>query len=181
MLKTLIMIGSLAGALSLASVGHTQAMPTAVAKGALQIGGGYSYGMPDYSQKNIQGISGFADYNVSLHLGAEADIHYVSVFTPSDLGENSYLVGPRFTYPRGRFSIYGKALFGIGTIVIQEAADNPEGGAGSYFAYALGGGLDVLATKHIVVRAIDFEYQHWSYGSGLTPSVITVGAAYRFR
>jgi opacity protein-like surface antigen len=181
MLKTLITIGSLAGVLSLASIGHTQAMPTAVAKGALQVGGGFSYAKPDYAQTNIQGFSGFVDYNLSLHLGVEADIHHITLVTPSDVGENSYLFGPRFTYPRGRFSLYGKALFGVGTIVIQEVADNPEGGAGNYFAYGLGGGLDVLATRHIVVRAIDFEYQHWSYGSGLTPIAITVGAAYRFR
>jgi hypothetical protein len=90
-------------------------------------------------------------------------------------------LGPRVIYPRGRFDLYGKALFGVGSLDIQETADNPQGGAGSYFAYAFGGGLDVLATKHLVVRAIDFEYQHWNYQTGLTPTAITVGAAYRFR
>ena len=181
MLKTLITIGSLAGVLSLASMGHTQAMPTAVAKGAFQVGGGYAYGRPDYGSKTIQGFSGFADYNLSLHVGVEASIHYISAITPSDLGENSYLFGPRVVYPRGRFNVYGKALFGIGTIVIQETQDNPQGGAGNYFAYGFGGGVDILATKHLVVRAIDFEYQHWGYQTGLTPAAITVGAAYRFR
>jgi hypothetical protein len=181
MLKTLILTGSLAGVLLLTATGHTQAMPTAVAKGALQIGGGYAYSQPDYGQGNIKGFSGFADFNFSRFLGAEASIHDITLVTPADLGERSYFVGPRFVYPRGRFSLYGKVMTGIGTIVIQEIQDNPEGGAGSYVAYGLGGGLDVLATRHLVVRAIDFEYQHWNYQSGLTPTVITVGAAYRFR
>jgi opacity protein-like surface antigen len=72
-------------------------------------------------------------------------------------------------------------MVGIGTIVIQEVQDNPEGGAGNYFSYAIGGGLDIRVTKHITVRAIDLEYQHWNYGNGLTPIAFTVGAAYRFR
>jgi opacity protein-like surface antigen len=181
MLKNLITIGTLAGILSIGSAAHAQAMPTAVAKGLLQIGGGYTLVQPDYTQNNIQGITGFADFDFRPHFGVEAEYHYVSIVTPHDLGENSVYVGPRFVYPRGRLSIYGKAMVGIGTISIQEAQDNPEGGAGSYFSYAIGGGIDIRVTKHIVVRAIDAEYQHWNYQTGLTPIAYTVGAAYRFR
>jgi hypothetical protein len=181
MLKTLISIATFAGLLSVASLLHAQAMPTATAKGALQAGGGYSFAEPDYGQRVIQGGSGFVDYDFRPHWGVEADLHYIALITPQDLAENSYLVGPRYIYPRGRFSLYAKALFGVGSIVIQEAQDNPEGGAGTYFTYAGGAGLDIRATKHIVVRAFDFEYQHWSYKTGLTPTVFTIGAAYRFR
>jgi len=181
MLKNLITIGMLAGILSVSSAAHAQAMPTAVAKGLFQVGGGYTLAMPDYGQKNITGFTGFADYDFRPHFGVEAEYHYISIVTPDDLGENSVYVGPRFVYPRGRLSIYGKAMIGVGSIVIQEVADNPEGGAGSYFSYVIGGGLDIRVTKHIVVRAIDGEYQHWNFGNGLTPIAITVGAAYRFR
>jgi opacity protein-like surface antigen len=181
MLKNLMMIGTLAGLLSIGSTAHAQAMPTAVAKGLFQVGGGYSLATPDYGQKNIEGFTGFADFDFRPHWGVEAEYHYISVITPTDLGENSFLVGPRYVYTRGRFSVYGKALIGIGDLVIQETQDNPEGGAGTYFAYGLGGGLDIRVTKHIVVRAIDAEYQHWSLDNGLTPMAFTVGAAYRFR
>jgi hypothetical protein len=156
-------------------------MPTAVAKGLFQVGGGYSMAMPDYGQRNVQGFTGFADFDFRPHFGVEAEYHYISIVTPDDLGENSFLFGPRFVYPRGRFSVYGKALIGFGDLVIQEVQDNPEGGAGTYLAYGFGGGLDIRVGKHIVVRAIDAEYQHWSLGNGLTPIVFTVGAAYRFR
>lgn len=181
MLKTLIAIGTIAGILSVGSAANGQAMPTAVAKGLLQVGGGYTLVMPDYGQKNVQGVTAFADFDFRPHFGVEAEYHYVSLVTPTDLGENSFLVGPRFVYPRGRFSVYGKALIGIGDLVIQEVQDNPEGGAGTYLAYGFGGGVDIRVGKHIVVRAIDAEYQHWSLGSGLTPIAFTVGAAYRFR
>jgi hypothetical protein len=101
--------------------------------------------------------------------------------TPTDLAEDSILIGPRFILPVGRLNIYAKALFGTGDLVIQEAQDNVGRQAGYYFAYGFGGGLDVRATNHIVIRAIDIESQHWNYQTGLTPFVITVGAAYRFR
>lgn len=181
MLKTLKTIGSLACVvLSISSICHAQAMPTATARTALQVGGGYTYARPDYGQRAIQGISAFADYDVGRHFGAEADIHYVSLITPLDLAENSYLVGPRFILPHGRYRLYGKALAGVGDFVIQQA-DGLNRIPGTSFAYAIGGGLDIVATKHIVVRAADFEYQHWSYLTGLTPFVVTVGAAYRIR
>jgi len=180
-LKNLITLGSVAFLLSLPSLGNAQALPTATGKGALQVGGGYTLAMPDFGQKNIQGISGFADFDLGLHWGAEADIHYVSLVTPTDVAENSYLVGPRFIYPRGRFKLYGKGLFGAGHLVIQETQDNPGFSTGLNFAYALGGGLDIAVKKHIVVRAIDFEYQHWNDLTGRTPTGFTIGVAYRFR
>jgi opacity protein-like surface antigen len=180
MLKTLMTIGSLAGVLSLASVGHAQALPTATGRGSLKVGAGWSYAEPDYGQKSIQGGTIYADLGLSPHIGAEAEYHYIALITPTDLGENSFFIGPRFVLPRGRYSLYAKALIGIGDIAIQEVQDNPQGGAGTYLAYGIGGGLDYRVADHWVARA-DFEYQHWSYLTGLTPAVFTVGAAYRFR
>ena len=180
-MKNLTIIGAFAFVLSLTSTGSAQALPTALAKGNLQVGGGYSYATPDYGQRNIQGITGFADFDFARHIGVEADVHYIALITPTDLAENTYLAGPRFIYTRGRFNLYGKGLVGVGDLVIQEQQDNVGRFSGTSFAYALGGGLDILVKKHLVIRAADFEYQHWSYLTGLTPSVLTFGAAYRFR
>lgn len=181
MLKTLIAAGSFALVLSLTTSGGAQAMPTAVAKGALQIGGGYTIAKPDYGQMNIAGFSGFADFDFKSHVGLEGSVHYIAFVTPTDLAENTYMVGPRFFTHRGRLTPYGKVLFGIGDLVIQETQDNVGRSPGADLAYSFGGGLDIVATQHLIVRAIDFEYQHWNYGNGLTPIVVTVGAAYRFR
>ncbi|MDP9049319.1 MAG: porin family protein [Acidobacteriota bacterium] len=180
MLKNFLTVASLAGLLSLTSVAHSQALPTAVSHGALQAGIGWSYAKPDYGTHAIQGVSGFGDFDFTPHIGVEAEFHYISFITPTDLGENSFLVGPRFVLPRGRYNIYGKALIGIGDIQIQLVNDNPQGGAGKYSAYAVGAGVDVRATRHVFARA-DFEYQRWSYLHGLTPTVLTVGVGYRFR
>ena len=180
MLKNLTIITSLAGVMCCNSLGNAQALPTATAKGALQVGIGWSYVRPDYGQKAIQGVTGYADVDFLRHFGVEAEYHYISLITPTDLGENTALIGPRFILPRGRYSLYAKALVGIGDINIQLVQDNPNAVSGKYLAYAGGAGVDYRATQHIIVRG-DFEYQHWNYLTGLTPVAYTLGVAYRFR
>jgi hypothetical protein len=182
MLKTLLTIGSLAGVLSLTSIGQAQALPTALARGNLQIGGGFGYAYPDYGQQNIKGISAFVDFDLFMHFGVEADIHYIALVTPTDLAENTFVIGPRYIYRKGRFAPYAKVVAGRGDLVIQETQDNPGKFSGNYFMFGIGGGLDIQATHHIVIRAIDLEYQRWpNLGNGLSPTVVTIGAAYRFR
>ena len=182
MLKTLTIIGCLAWVLCAPVSGRAQALPTATSKGSLQVGGGVTLANPDYGQKDIAGVSGFVDFDFGLHVGVEADVHYLAFITPTDLAENSYLVGPRFLLPRGRYTLYGKVLGGYGDLVIQELQDNVGHPGGLYFEYALGGGLDIRATNRITIRAIDIELQKWpSYGNGLSPIAYTVGAAYHFR
>ncbi len=181
MLKNLMTIGAFASLLCFTSIGHGQALPTATAKGSFQAGAGYTYANPDYGQKSIQGASAFADFDFGLHFGVEADVHYVALITPLDLAENTYLIGPRFILPHGRYALYAKVLAGYGDLVIQEQQDNIGRPDGWYFAYAVGGGLDIRATNRITIRAIDVEAQKWpNYGNGLGPTVVTVGAAYHF-
>jgi Outer membrane protein beta-barrel domain len=182
MLKILLAVGPLACVLSLTSLGRAQALPTALAKGNLQVGGGLGYAFPDYGQKNIKGISAFVDLDLFMHFGVEGDIHYIALVTPTDLAENTFEIGPRYVYRKGRFAPYAKFLIGRGDLVIQETQDNPGKYSGNYFMGSIGGGLDIQATRHIVIRAIDLEYQRWpNLGNGLSPTVITIGAAYRFR
>ncbi len=180
-MKTVAIIAALACVLSCTVSAPAQALPTATAKASLQVGAGYTLARPDYGQKSIQGASGFADFDFGTHVGLEADIHYIAFVTPNDLAEDTYLIGPRFILPYGRFKIYAKLLVGDADLVIQEQQDNQGRTAGNFLAYAFGGGVDIQATPHIVVRAIDFETQHWNYLTGLTPTVVTIGAAYRFR
>ena len=182
MLKTFMMIGALASVLALPSMGRAQALPTATAKGSFEVGFGYTYSNPDYGQKSIQGVTLYSDFDFGMHVGVEADIHYVALITPLDLAENTYLIGPRIILPHGRFKLYGKVLIGMGDLVVQEEQDNIGHPSGFYFAYAGGGGLDIRASEHLTIRAIDVEAQKWpNYGNGLSPFVLTVGAAYRFR
>lgn len=189
MLKTFIRTVAAAAVLTLAifsaSAARGQALPTATGHGGLQAGAGVTYAKPDFGQDWIGGISGFADYNLASHLGVEANVHFLTLHTPQDLGEETYEGGPRFYWRRNRFTLYGKAQAGFGRFVVQES--NPNYNAGKVnsnsFMYSIGGGLDMDFHHHITLRAFDFEYQEWPSfaNNGLTPAMGTVGVAYRFR
>lgn len=164
-----------------AQISHAQAAPTATRGGSFQLGGAFSFAKPDYGQKNIKGFSAYGDYNFTRHLGIEGDIHLNSVFTPTDIGEDSYLIGPRYVFHFNRLQPYAKFLGGFGRFKYQY--DYTPHTAYTYGIYAFGGGLDYHLSRHLNIRAVDFEYQNWpGFGAnGLTPMVWTFGAAYAFR
>ena len=158
-----------------------QAVATASRAGTAQLGAAVSLASPDYGQRYIKGISVFGDLDFGEHLGIEGDAHLVSYSTPTDIGQSTFLLGPRYSFHRKRLDPYGKVLFGLGQFDYQY--DNIPHYHENYLVYGLGGGLDIRASRHIVIRAIDFEAQRWpGYGvNGLTPYVTSFGAAYAFR
>jgi opacity protein-like surface antigen len=157
---------------------HAQAKPAAERAGTLQVGVGGTIVAPDYSGAKDKGPTFYATYDFTGRLGIEGDIHLTSMITPASIGEDTFLIGPRYVINHKRFSPYIKALFGIGQLSL-EFPTSPHTKT-SYFAYALGAGLDFKATRSINVRAFDFEYQEWSYEHGLNPLAATIGVAYAF-
>jgi len=179
-LKRHTLIGCFACALSMTTWSHGQAVPTASRLGSIQVGVGGTITNPDFGQSNIGQITFYADFDLPYNLGAEGVIHY-SVHTPSDVSENSYLVGPRYIFRRKRFEGYGKALFGVGHFGLQSGSfANPN--TATYFEYAVGGGVDVHVKRHFNIRVIDFEAQKWPgfATNGLSPLTYTFGASYVF-
>lgn len=178
MLKKLFSFALFLGALSLVTPALAQANPTATALSNLQLGAGFTYSRTDYGQKGDRGVTGYADYNLGVHWGAEAAYHYISIKTPNNVSENSFVVGPRFILRKHALNLYGKGLIGLGHIKI----DNRFGRRHETdFLVGAGGGAEFLLSNHLTLRPIDVEYQRWSFDSGLTPVVLTFGAAYRFR
>lgn len=174
-------IGCVAWVLGLATWSHGQAIPTASRLGSIQLGVGGTLTNPDFGQSNIGQITFFGDINLQYNIGLEGVIHY-SVNTPDDVSENSYLIGPRFILRHKRIDGYAKVLFGAGHFGLQSGSFADPNTA-TYFEYVLGGGVDVRATRHINIRAFDFEVQKWPTfaANGLTPLAGTIGVAYVFR
>ena len=151
--------------------------------GVIQVGVTYTNSQTDEYWKRTTGISAYAAVDFKKHLGAEADIHLPGLITvPEGFSERSYDVGLRYIYRWRRYDGYAKVMAGIGQTV-QVPPAFVVGSPGTYFLYAGGGGLDIRLARNVIVRAIDFEYQRWpSFPQhALTPSMISVGAAYRFR
>jgi hypothetical protein len=163
---------------------HGQAAPTAIRNSSIQLGAGYSFAKPDYGQKKIQGYTIYGTYNFTRHWGIEGDIHRIDVITPTDIGQDSYLLGPRYSFRFGRFMPYGKGLLGLGTFKTDyDPRSNRKNFSHTYKMWAAGGGVDMMASRHWNIRLVDFEYQNWPgfANHGLTPYVFTFGAAYTFR
>ena len=151
--------------------------------GVVQVGVTYTNSQTDEYWKRTTGVSLYGAIDFKKHLGAEADVHLAGIVkAPEGFSENSYDVGLRYIYRFRKYDVYAKGLVGIG----QAKAVPPAyvgGVPGTYILYAGGGGLDIRLVHNIIVRAIDFEYQRWPNfpAHALTPSMISVGAAYRFR
>jgi hypothetical protein len=87
----------------------------------------------------------------------------------------------RYQVAKDRFHPYAKGLFGLGTVQYQPGY-NPNPTSLHFTTYAIGGGVDITAARHLNIRLIDLEYQFMPSFSphGLTPFAGTIGAAYRF-
>ena len=155
---------------------HAQASPTASRAGDLQVGAGFVTADSDYAVSRYKGFFGYADFDFRKHLGAEFEIHQIYSPYGDDVHERSYELGGRYFRTYGRFSPYGKILYGRGVFNFQENLANL-----AYNMLAGGVGVDYRVMRHVNARA-EFEYQHWLsfQGSSLAPSLISVGAAYHF-
>jgi hypothetical protein len=180
-LKRHTLIGCFACALSLSTLSLGQATPTATRpSGSIALGFGGTLINPDFGQTHITAVTFWGDMNLYYSLGLEGEIHY-SVNTPSDVSENSYVVGPRYTYRYKKVEGYAKALLGVGHFGLQQGSyANPN--TATYFEYILGGGIDIRVARHINIRAIDMEIQKWPgfHPNSLSPWGGTVGVSYVF-
>jgi hypothetical protein len=142
----------------------------------LYAGGMFSTFSPDYGSNRLLGIGFYADFNVGSHLSAEAEGRFLRFNQVLDVHEDNYLIGPRYRWHYHRLQPYAKFLLGNGQFNFPLNFAH-----GGYFMIAPGGGIDVTLKHHFMLRAIDYEYQHWSnfQGSSLTPNGFSFGIAYR--
>jgi opacity protein-like surface antigen len=178
-----------------------QAGSTASRKLDLQVGGGYSNASSDYTTNRIRGYMFYADADFMRHIGVELNFHQLND-PQSSLYERTYEAGARYFRDYGRFRPYVKGLYGRGvfnspvydyyvpvtctvasittTCTYQIVQTNFNL---AYNMAVAGGGVDISILPRVNVR-VDYEYQRWFSGSGLsnglTPQILSVGAAYHF-
>jgi hypothetical protein len=176
--KTLaIALFILAGA---ASILNAQARPAGTRLLHLQAGGGFATAASDYLPSRFHGVAAWVDLDFTPHLGVEGNFHFVKDSAGSGIYEKTYEVGGRYRLSRGRLEPYARAMYGRG---VFNFAYYPGYGRPNlaYNMVVAGGGLDYRVLPHISARA-DVEYERW-FGfppPGLTPTLLTLGAAYHF-
>jgi hypothetical protein len=141
------------------------------------VGAGISDFQSVYGQRDISGGLIYADFHPQWRVGFEGEARFLRYHTSEDVTETNYLVGPHITLlALHHVTPYAKFLVGTGRITL------PFGYAhGSFLTYAPGAGVDIALNNYVSLRAIDFEYQHWSqfpYGS-LSPYGISAGIRVR--
>ena len=153
--------------------------------GDLQIGALFVYGNSDYRPQNFRGYGGYASFDFRYHIGIEGDFHQLNDPDSTDgVYERTYEIGPRYVLHHGRYNPYAKLMYGRGVFNYPPVFGDPKIGPAANLAYnigAIGGGLDYRIVAGMNAR-VDFEHQQW-FGfppSGITPWIVSIGAAYRF-
>ena len=156
---------------------RAQALPTAAGPGSyIAVGGGGSIFQTDYGQRNVGGLTAYADLNPTWRYGIEAEARFLRFRTSEQVTETSYLIGPRVALRFGPVRPYVKFLVGDGKINLPFHYAQ-----GSFLSYAPGAGVEYMLGDRFAVRILDVEYQSWPgfpYG-GLHPYGINAGISFR--
>jgi outer membrane immunogenic protein len=133
---------------------------------------------------NCQGGSGSGGAYLTSRLGIIGEFGACKTTgLPSGVSAHqlNYLFGPRMYFPttRGRVFPFVQALFGgaqLSTSITGLGSDSA-----SAFAMAFGGGADITLSKHVSLRAAQFDYLYTHFGGqGQNNFRIQSGIVYRF-
>lgn len=152
---------------------YTEVFPTYMQGGAIWVDWRF-----DHAPSYLKGIGIEAEARVLNHGQGPQDPN----FRQASVGG-----GPTYTWTHYRnFHPYAKFLFDLGGMDHMKFYKTPSWyRADRWATYAVGGGVEYRAWRHIWVRA-DYEYQWWqikvySPTKYLDPYGVTVGASYDFR
>jgi hypothetical protein len=162
---------------------EAQAAPAVRGGAGLWSGAEYSNFSPDFGpSQRLSGIGGYLDLNWNSRYAAEAEVRFLRFNGFSSQYQDNYLIGPKITIlPKGKLRPYAKVLVGLGKFNFPYQL-----GYGTYFALALGAGVDYRLSPRISIRA-EYEYQFWPNSPGiagepsnsLRPNGLSAGFAYR--
>jgi outer membrane immunogenic protein len=103
-----------------------------------------------------------------------------------DLTLVSYLFGPKYSWRAAeRWQPFGQVLLG-GAHASGTFEPSVKGGSGSYNSFAMiaGGGMDIAASEHLAVRAVEADYYLTQFPNGVNGRQnnfrISAGVIFRF-
>ena len=137
-------------------------------------GSGYNL---EYGQRKMLGYSAFVDADTKRRIGIEAEGRWLEFHQQANVHAETYAIGLRYHFERGRFQPYAKGLVGIGDFNFPYNY-----ATGRYFIAVAGGGVDWHWRRRIYFRVADFEYQSWpqfTYGA-MTSVGVSAGLRVRF-
>jgi len=151
----------------------------------IDVYGGFShirFNSPSFGFSNYSSLNGYSASITAPHLYEQLGLTFnASGDYSSKLTVYNFLLGPQFTFERGRIRSFGNALFGKGEAKVQTKTEFRNEIASQGFAAAVGGGIDINIARRIAVRAIDIDYVHTkTFGSTQNTLRISAGVVYQF-
>ncbi len=137
-------------------------------------------GVPQSSPQRLYAFGTFVDLKMTRWIQIEGEARWLRQNSYLDITEDNYLIGPRVPvheFKRLGITPYGKALIGLGKMNFEFNQ-----AYGRFTDIAVGGGVDLKLSKHLVVRPFDFEYQfwpNWINNDVLKPYGASAGIAYK--
>jgi hypothetical protein len=155
---------------------HGQVVAAGRAGPHVVAGGFFSTYRSDYGPNNLWGPGVFIDLDLGGHLGLEGEARFLRFNQNQVVYEDSYALGLRYRLRFRHYEPYGKILIGNGQFNFPYNY-----GHGGYLLIAPGAGVNVHY-HHIIIRAIEYEHQHWFsfQNSSLSPAGLSAGIGYRF-
>ncbi|MGA3132267.1 MAG: outer membrane beta-barrel protein [Terracidiphilus sp.] len=130
---------------------------TRLSAGVLGSGDTFQYG-----SRKMLGVGVFVDAETTSHFGIEAEGRWVELHQTANVHAETYSIGGRYHFVRGRFQPYVKGLIGFANFNFPYNYAQ-----GRYTVVTVGGGVD-FHWKHRIIFRGDLEYQDWpqfTYGS----------------
>ena len=157
-----------------------QATSTASRSSRIQAGVGGMYLNNDFSVHSNQGLALWGDFDLNRFVGVEAEVLLGGLISQDDINMTTYQIGPRLSYHRGKFTYYGKFLFGRGIIGSQLPKHET---SSTYNIHEFGGGFEYQISRHFNIRALDAGFQKWPdfEPHTLSPFAISAGVMYTIR
>lgn len=151
----------------------------------IDIFGGYSYlrvDSPSFGYANYSNLEGFDVAITAPHLyeGLGFAVNASGDYT-SGLKVYNFLIGPQYSYERGKTRFYGNILFGKAEtkVDVQELYRNEATSVGR--ALTFGGGVEMKIRPKIAIRVIDAEYISSKTFSGTQSNIrVSTGVVYHF-
>ena len=116
------------------------------------------------SRKNLHGFTLAAAANFREFIAVEADVTYTAkTIAGTRRSLLTYLVGPRFTRRRDNSNLqpFVHALFGGGQLTGFPLTPGGFPAVTDGWAGKFGGGLDVVAGKHVAIRVFQLDYYRY--------------------
>jgi hypothetical protein len=129
-----------------------------------------------YGERKMLGVTGFVDADGRKRLGIEAEGQWVEFHQSSDVHIETYSIGVRYHFQKGRFQPYVKGLVGFGDFNFPYNL-----ATGRFLVVTGGGGLDIRLSRRLYIRAVDFEYQDWPQFTFGAMTTLNASAGLRVR